>query len=308
MAQLFCNSGLHATLAIHWKGPALTDAAQLHADQLDYWNGAGGARWVANQSLRDLMLADFASAALAKAAAQPGESVIDVGCGCGETSAELAEAVGPTGSVLAIDVSAPILAVAAERLAPFPAATTVLADAAAYPFAPASADLMFSRFGVMFFGDPVAAFANLRLALKPSGRLVFACWRTPAENQWMTSALDTVFAIVPRPPAADPTLPGPFAFADAERVASILTQAGFNAPTFDRYDPIVDISVGAGVEGAVGTALEFGPTARLLAEQPEEVKDRVVDALRTYYAALAQDGAIRLPAAIWIVQTTAAGQ
>lgn len=284
----------------------MTDAAQLHADQLEYWNGAGGARWVANQTRRDLILADFAGAALAKAAAEPGESVIDIGCGCGETSAALAQAVGPDGRVLAVDVSAPILAVAAERLAPFPSARAVLADASAYPFEPASADLMFSRFGVMFFGDPVAAFANLRKAIKPSGRLVFACWRTPAENQWMTSSLDAVFSIVPRPPAPDPTLPGPFAFADPERVAGILTAAGFHAPTFEQYDPIVDVSVGAGVEGAVGTALEFGPTARVLADQPEAMKAEVADALYRHYAALARDGAIRLPAAIWIVKAAPA--
>lgn len=284
----------------------MTDTAQLHADQIDYWNGAGGARWVANQTRRDSILADFAAAALARAAAKSGENVIDIGCGCGETSALLAESVGPSGKVLAIDVSAPILAVAADKLSAYPSAETVLADAATYAFKPASADLLFSRFGVMFFGDPTAAFANLRRALKPGGRMVFACWRTPAENRWMTSSLDTVFTIVPRPPAPDPHLPGPFAFSDGARLSRILTDAGFNPPTFEKFDPIIDVSAGQGVAGAVGTALEFGPTARVLADQPDDIRVRVAEALAGYYGGLIEDGTIELPAAIWIVSATPA--
>lgn len=286
----------------------MSDTSQLHADQVEYWNGVGGARWIANQARRDLMLTDFAKAALAKADAQPGETVIDIGCGCGETSVELAKQVGPTGKVLAVDVSAPILAVASERLAPFPSAKAALADASTYAFEPASADLLFSRFGVMFFGDPAAAFANLRRALKPSGRLVFACWRTPPENKWMTAPLDAVFTVIPRPPKPDPYDPGPFAFADGARVTRILTEAGFEPPTFDKVDPVVDVSGGAGVDGAIGTALEFGPTARVLHDQPDEVKDKVVIALREFFTPLAADGAIKLPAAIWIVSTQLAAK
>jgi SAM-dependent methyltransferase len=285
----------------------VADVAQLHTDQVEYWNGAGGARWIASQSRRERMLGDFALAALKIAAPQPGESVIDVGCGCGETSVELAKAVGPTGKVLAADVSALLLAEAKARLAPYAQATAVVADASAFPFESASADLLFSRFGVMFFGDPVAAFKNLRKALKPDGRMTFACWRAPRENPWMTGPLEPVFSILPRPPAADPDAPGPFAFQNSERVAGILTEAGFAPPKFEKFDPMMDVSVGQGVEGAIETTMEFGPTSRIVAEESDETRAKVAEALKAYFAELqSPDGSVRQAAAIWIVSTTAA--
>jgi len=282
----------------------MSEALQRHSEQIEYWNGAGGARWIANQTRRGAMLAGFAEAALSRASVQPGERVIDIGCGCGETSVELAEQVGPAGQVLAVDVSAPILAVAGERLAPYRWAQAEVADAAAFPFEPGKADLLFSRFGVMFFGDPPAAFANLRRALRPGGRLVFVCWRTPSENPWMTAPLETVFKFVPRPPPADPDAPGPFAFANQARVAQILTAAGFAPPTFETLDPLLDISDGAGVSGAVQMALEFGPSARVLQDQPDAVRAEVAAALRDVLSPLVSDGVLKLPAAVWIVSTT----
>jgi len=282
----------------------MSEALQRHSEQIEYWNGAGGARWIANQARRDTMLGGFAVAALARADVQPGERVIDIGCGCGETGAELAERVGAAGQVLAVDVSAPILAIARDRLAPYPWARAAVADAAAYPFEPGKTDVLFSRFGVMFFGDPPAAFANLRRALRPGGRLVFVCWRAPSENPWMTAPLETVFKFVPRPPPADPDAPGPFAFANQARVAQILTQAGFAPPTFEKLDPLVDISGGAGVSGAVQTALEFGPTARVLQDQPDDIKIKVSAAIQDFLSPFEADGALKLPSAVWIVSTT----
>lgn len=282
----------------------MTDVLEAHANQVAYWNNEGGARWVASQKRRGAMLGGFAQAALDKAQVQPGESVIDIGCGCGETSVMLAEAVGPGGKVLAADVSEPILAVAEEALSTYPNAEAVVADASTYPFEPAGADLLFSRFGVMFFGDPTAAFANLRKAIKPTGRLVFACWRTPKENVWMTGPLEAVFKHVERPAPPHPDDPGPFSFNSKERVTRILTEAGFDAPTFEPYDTAIDISVGGGVEGAMGTALEFGPASRLMAEQTDEVRQLAEASLRDYFATQLKDGAIALPAAVWIVSAT----
>lgn len=122
----------------------------------------------------------------------------------------------------------------------------------------------------------------------------------------MTAPLEAVFQVVPRPPKPDPFEPGPFAFANQDRVSQILTQAGFTAPSFEKFNPVVDVGAGKGVEGAVGTALEFGPTARVLADESEAVKDRVAGTLRTFFTSMEQAGSIKLPAAIWIVQAAAA--
>ena len=146
--------------------------AELAAEQAAFWNGPGGQGWLATYHQRiERSIADLGKDVLAAAAAQPGEHVIDIGCGMGGTTAELARAVGPTGHVLGVDISAPLIE--AARAHRVDNATFVVGDATTYPFKAAAYDLVFSRFGVMFFGDPVAAFKNLRHALKPAGRLVF---------------------------------------------------------------------------------------------------------------------------------------
>jgi SAM-dependent methyltransferase len=283
----------------------MTDAAQLNAEQLEYWGGAGGQRWVAQQSRRDAMLGDIAAVALAKAAPGRGEVVLDVGCGCGETAALLAERVGPEGRVIGLDLSSPILAAARERLAGHANVELVLADASAYPFEAASVDLLFSRFGVMFFGDPVAAFSNLRKALRPGGRLVFACWRSPAENGWMSAPAAATASLLPQAPPADPNQPGPFAFQDRERVADILTRAGFQDPTFDKLDKTIDVAGGGGCEAAVRSAMELGPTARSLDGADGALRATVAEALRAFFAPRVAGGRVELPAAIWIVAAKA---
>ena len=284
----------------------MNDTAQLHAEQLQYWDGAGGQRWVAQQDRRDLTLRDFAKPALDKAQVRPGEAVLDVGCGCGETSALLAQAVGPQGKVVAVDVSSPILAEARAQLAAFDNVETILADAATYPLPAGAFDLMFSRFGVMFFGDPTAAFAHIRRALKPDGRLVFACWRSPGENGWMTAPFDAVTHLLPptHPPA--PETPGPLSFGDPARVTRKLTAAGFTAPRFDKVDKTMDLAAGEGVQGAVRSATEMGPVARVLDSVGQEVRAQVAEALAAYFEPMLKDGEVNLPAGIWIVSARVA--
>ncbi|HTB38401.1 MAG TPA: methyltransferase domain-containing protein [Reyranella sp.] len=283
----------------------MTVAAELNAQQLEYWGGAGGERWVAQQARRDQLLGDFALAALAKADPKPGEVVLDIGCGCGETAALLADRVGPEGRVIGVDVSPPILAAARDRLAGRANVELRLGDAGAHLFEPASIDLLFSRFGVMFFGDPLAAFSNLRKAMKPGGRLAFVCWRSPADNGWMTAPLAVTGPLLPEAGPADPNAPGPFAFHDQARVAGILIAAGFASPAFEKFDRVIDVASGGGAEAAVKSAMELGPTARGLDGADEDLRGAVAEALRGFFAPRVADGRVDLPAAIWIVTATA---
>src|SRR5580692_4167260 len=146
--------------------------------------------------------------------------------------------------------SAPMLAQARE-LAPKDAPVEfVLADATVYPFNPSSFDLLVSRFGVMFFAEPAVSFANLRKALRPSGRVAFACWREPRENPWMMAPLQAVYQHVPKLPQQGPEDPGPFAFASAERVNRILSEAGFSAIAMEPCNLSLDIAIGRGLDAA----------------------------------------------------------
>jgi SAM-dependent methyltransferase len=274
----------------------MSDTAQIQSRQADYWNGEGAARWLANRARRsDPARGAFIERAIERAQIKAGETILEIGCGAGEVAVELARRLGPTGALTALDVSEPILAQAKERLEPFATARTILADASTYPFEPASADLLFSTFGVMFFADPTGAFANLRKAIKPTGRMVFVCWRAQ-----MTGARDVVFELYPHL-VARLNDPGPLAFADKDRLEAILTGAGFVSPTFEGLESARDVSNGGGVEGAVDAALDNGPIARLVMGEPQGVKDACAVALRDYFASIEAGGKILQPTAAWVV-------
>jgi SAM-dependent methyltransferase len=274
---------------------------ELNADQIAYWNGPGGQRWADRQQTQDIVLAPVSEILIDRANARAGERIIDIGCGCGTTSVSLAQKVGSSGHVLGIDISAPMLA-RAQQIAPAGLPLHfALADATVYPFQPESFDLLVSRFGVMFFAEPVLSFANLRRALRPSGRLVFACWREPRENPFFMVPLQAVYKHAPRLPQPAPEDPGPFSLASEQRVCRILSEAGFQGIAMQPCKLALDMAVGRGLDAAVQSALEIGPAARALAEQPPAVVAAATNSIREALAPFARGEAVPLAASISIV-------
>lgn len=276
--------------------------AERNAQQLAYWNGDGGSHWVAQQAHTDSMLAPVAQAVLSLAAVQPDERVLDIGCGCGTTTLALAAAAA---HVTGLDISAPMLAVARQRGAALANVDWVEADAGG--FQPAQPyDVLFSRFGVMFFGDPVAAFTGLRGAARPGARLVFVCWRPIAENGWMQVPLHAAYdAGLPRLPRPAPDEPGPFAFADPARVRAILTAAGWAEPRLTPLDMSLDIAAGQGLDGAMAQATQIGAASRALREAPEELRPVAMAAMRAALQAHVDGDRVALPGAVWLVESHA---
>ena len=232
-------------------------------------------------------------------AATPGEAVVDVGCGTGQTTLQLADAVGPNGRVVGVDVSTPMLALARERARGRDNVSFLEADAQTHSFAPATFDALYSRFGVMFFDDPVAGFANLGAAMRPDGRLSFVCWRSPEFNLWMSEGVRVIAPLIPPPSPPPPDAPGPFAFADADRVRAILTSAGWTAIEIDPHDTTV--TVAANLDEAIAGLQEVGPTALLLREAPTDTRAAALDVLRAAFAGRIGSDGLQAPAAVWIV-------
>lgn len=280
---------------------------QDNTEQWDYWNGRTGHTWMAYQRALDRALGPLGEAAMHAANIVPGARVLDVGCGCGDTVLALADRVGPQGWVTGVDISEPMLARASERLGARPPGGAVVelqhADAASAPL-PDDLDLVFSRFGVMFFADPKDAFAHLREALRPGGDLAFVCWRGQRENPWTQLALDAVAPHLPAEPASPPDAPGPFAFADRDRLRAILAPS-FSDVVIEPHDQRIAWTRSASIEEAVDLFSNIGRASRLLREAPAAMADKarvaLADAFRPH---VTPDGLI-LPSATWIVTARA---
>ncbi len=285
------------------------NASARNAAQIDYWNGDVGRRWAEMQDRLDGMMLAVAALAIEAAAPKPGERTIDIGCGCGATVLELASAVGSSGQVTGFDISQVMLDVASRRIAAagFGQARVVLADAASYPFEPQSADLVFSRFGVMFFDAPVEAFAALKKALKPGGRMAFVCWRAQNENVWVTvpmaAAKPFLDAEDETPP--DPYAPGPFAFADAGRLRAILTEAGFSSIEIAPADTLLPLAATGDLKAAAGLVTRVGPVSRALKAVDDARRVKAEAAVAEALAHHDGPGGVSLPAAIWVVTARA---
>ena len=279
-------------------------------EQIDYWNGEAGERWAQEDDRMARLLRPVAEALLDHLSPGPGLRAVDIGCGGGSQSVLLAERLGGTGHVLGVDISGPLLAVARDKTrAQFPEYAELdflQADAAVHAFEPGSVDLLFSRFGVMFFDDPTAAFSNMRTALCNGGRLGFSCWQAVKDNQWVREPLQAALQHVPPPERPDPHAPGPFAFADDARVAGILADSGFSDISLEPREIDMVFGEGGSLKQTVAELVGIGPVARLLMGENEATRAKVVDAVSEVMEPYFRDGALQMKGAVWFVTATAA--
>jgi SAM-dependent methyltransferase len=275
-----------------------------NAEQIEYWNSAATARWVTHQAALDQALRPFGSAAIERLRVRDGDRILDVGCGCGDTCFELASLAGAKGAVCGIDVSAPLLARARTRAADS-RVEFIEGDAGTQPLG-ARFDALFSRFGVMFFADPTAAFRQLRAALVSGGRVSFVCWRGFNENAWGVVPWNAARAHIPDAPATlEAPGPGPFAFADPHLVRRILLDARFTQVRLEKFDAPVVFSRTSLAE-AVEFACAAGPVARLLGDVPEAIRAQVRTSIGSALQRYRVGEGVALGGASWIVTAHAA--
>lgn len=276
-----------------------------NVSQVADWKGQSGERWVAYQARLDAMMAVFGLAAINAAAPVMGERVLDVGCGAGASSLDLAARVGAGGHVLGVDIYEALIA-RARALAPQDTpAQFQMADASSTEFPEGAFDILFSRFGVMFFDDPTAAFAHMRRALKPGARVAFVCWRGMAENDWVRLPMGVIKGILPPMAPPHPEAPGAFSFGDPARVERVLTAAGFTDIAIAPFDASIPFGEGetrdAALDEAVAMTLEVGPLARAFADQTDDIRARASAAVRAAFAGCPGERSVMINGATWIV-------
>ena len=269
-----------------------------NAAQAEFWSSAPGRKWATHQARLDLLFGNVRDLLIGRAAARPGERVLDIGCGTGDTTLAFAGRVAPAGSVLGVDISAPLLEIGRSRAAGRAGVEFRCDDAQTAGFAPGGADLVASRFGVMFFADPVAAFANLRGALRPGGRLALVCWAAADRNPWTAITRDAGVARLGPAPVEPPGTAGQFGFAEIGRVLGILGAAGFHDPRGEEV--AVDLVVAGDAAAAADSATSIGPMARIMAAHDGTEADRVAIAAAVAggFEAFVRGGEVRVPARV----------
>jgi len=270
-------------------------------DMAAYWDRAGRV-WVEHQALLDRIMAPIADAVVDAVGPVNGESVLDVGCGSGATTFAAAWRVGPTGRAVGVDISPALVELARTRAGEdgIESAQFLLADAQTHAFQP-EFDAIVSRFGVMFFPDPVAAFANLRTALKPGGKLAFAAWRSPEENPLSQVPLRAAAPFLPETPRFEKDAPGRFAFADPDRVRGILADAGWRDIAIAPLDTTAPLSF----DELMTMSLRVGPLNPILKDADEDLRDTIWDAVAIALEPYGKEGVAQMTSACWLVTAQA---
>jgi SAM-dependent methyltransferase len=278
------------------------EALDANAAQRRYWNTVAGPRWVATPGFRERRNQESTALLLGRLGLADGESVLEIGCGTGALTVPLATKVGERGQVVAVDISEPMLGAARQRVGEHGLRNVTLlhGDAQVFDFAPAAFDLATSRMGVMFFADPVAAFRNIGGALKPEGRLVFACWAPLEENRHWLISYEIALRHLGPPVPSSAHEPGPLAFGDPDYIRRVLARAGFAEITVERAHPTI---IGGSPEEEARQALMMGPTARLIEEKnpAEATRQTIASEIEAAFVAEASSGSIRLPGTIFLV-------
>lgn len=266
--------------------------------QTKLWNGVSGRAWVETQDLIDLVFKPFEGLLVDAVSAGAGRRVLDVGCGTGSTTLAVARRLGARGHCLGVDISAPMITAARARAEREGTPVEfILADAQTHVFAPASLDMIISRFGVMFFGDPVRAFANLRRASADGAELRVIAWRSPSENPFMTTAERAAAPLLPNLPARRPDVPGPFAFADSGRVHRLLEESGWAEIDIQP----IDVACTLPEKELVRYLTRLGPVGQVLHEADERTRTQVIETVRAAFEPFVHGPEVRFTAACWRV-------
>ncbi len=275
-----------------------------NTEQYDAWNGDSGQRWIQDPDRRDRVMAPIADELLAAAAFTGGKAVLDIGCGCGATTVAAAHAVGVDGAVTGIDLSEPMLDVARRRAtaAGVDNVTFVQGDAQTHDLGTRRFDVAISRFGTMFFADPVAAFTNIAAALRPGGRICLATWQPLLANQWLTVPGAALLRYGSIPDAADDAGPGMFAQSEPDLVSQVLADAGYR--DIGLHPVELTLTLGTDPDAAAEYLTDTGPGRAVLATIPEHDKPAALDTVRAALADHTDHTGVRLDAGIWLVTAT----